>query len=105
MVFGKRDQKLRWIAFICLFFTALSAVAQCPLCKNALTHSEEGVNLAKDLNKGIFILLVAPFLIIAIIGWRFYRNRKPVTCTSHRGENLIHAQNKDSLPLHKLNEL
>jgi len=41
------------------------AYAQCAMCKQNVTNSEEGIQLASGLNDGIIYLLVVPYLIFA----------------------------------------
>lgn len=63
------------IGLLC-FFPEL-AEAQCAMCKAApQTNLASGGTDATGLNKGIFMLFLAPYTIVAIIGFVWWRNRK-----------------------------
>jgi hypothetical protein len=48
------------------------ALAQCAMCKTALTSSAEGQRIAGDFNRAILLMLAAPYLVFgAIAGWLF----------------------------------
>ncbi len=48
-----------------LLLVSSFAYAQCAMCKQNVTNSEEGMKLASGLNDGIVYLLVVPYLIFA----------------------------------------
>lgn len=51
--------------------------AQCPMCKmSAESNLNEGGSAGKGLNKGIFVLLATPYVVVGAIGFVWYRNRK-----------------------------
>jgi hypothetical protein len=52
------------------------AGAQCAMCRSTLESSEEGRRLAVNLNRGILVLLGAPFGVAALVGASLYRNRR-----------------------------
>ena len=65
------------ILFFCLSLNAAPvAFAQCSLCTK--TAQQLGEKPAKGLNSGILYLMVAPFAIIGVIGFRWWKNNKAV---------------------------
>ncbi|MBI4467817.1 MAG: hypothetical protein HY650_00685 [Acidobacteria bacterium] len=64
-----RKAALAAAAFV---FLSLEVVAQCPMCKAALTHSVEGGYSAGPFNRGILFLLFIPFLLVGLIAYRFF---------------------------------
>ena len=60
-----------------IFFMAIytpAVTAQCSVCtKTALQMGEKP---AKGLNTGILYLMLAPFLIVGVIGYRWWKNNK-----------------------------
>lgn len=66
------------IFLILLVFGLLSpelATAQCSMCR-AVLESEEGQNTAKGINDGIVYLMVIPYVLVAIVGWRVVKMMK-----------------------------
>lgn len=68
---------------IVLFIIVLSIVssdlmAQCAMCRGTVesTVSDGRSVIASELNFGILYLLVIPYLIVATIGYLWYRNSK-----------------------------
>jgi hypothetical protein len=65
----------RWI-FACLFFVSMglaaSASAQCSIC--ARTAQQLGEKPAKGLNVAILYLMVVPFGVMGLIGYRWWKN-------------------------------
>lgn len=61
-------------------FSVSEAIAQCPMCKAAVTsggHNNEESALAGGLNGGILYLFVLPYLAVMILGiWWYSRYRK-----------------------------
>jgi heme/copper-type cytochrome/quinol oxidase subunit 2 len=55
---------------------SLPALAQCAMCKNAVTGSPEAARLSQSLNFAILILLIPPVLIFCGIFFVAYRYRK-----------------------------
>ena len=65
------------IFFFFLFsFIEANATAQCSLC--AKTAQQMGEKPAQGLNSGILYLMLAPFAIVGIIGFRWWKNNKAV---------------------------
>jgi flagellar basal body-associated protein FliL len=56
------------ILFIC------GAEAQCAMCTK--TAAQLGEKPALGLNKGILYLMAAPFVIMGVIGYRWWKNEK-----------------------------
>ncbi|MFT4565851.1 MAG: hypothetical protein ACI9FN_000804 [Saprospiraceae bacterium] len=77
----KRYQRILLILTLILFFFVSSELAaQCPMCKIAAeSNLENGGSAGKGLNTGILYMLTMPYLIIGILGFVWYRNRKSVT--------------------------
>jgi hypothetical protein len=59
---------------ISLLLTNVDAEAQCSIC--AKTASQLGEKPAKALNGAIIYLMSTPLLIIAFIGWRWWKTQK-----------------------------
>lgn len=62
--------------FLSKSFIAINAAAQCSLCTK--TAMQMGEKPAQGLNSGILYLMLAPFLIVGIIGFRWWKNNKAV---------------------------
>lgn len=60
-----------------LFFT-ISVDAQCAMCR-AVLESEEGQETARGINNGIVYLMIVPYVLIGVIGYVMYRNKKKPT--------------------------
>ncbi|MCG3146840.1 MAG: Protoheme IX farnesyltransferase [Verrucomicrobiae bacterium] len=59
------------------FLFGAAAFAQCAMCKEALVRSEEGRRLVAGLNNGILFLLAVPFVIVGLVGLKFFRAYRP----------------------------
>jgi len=57
-----------------IFVLPMSSEAQCSMCTK--TASQLGEKPALGLNNGILYLMLAPFAIIGVIGWRWWRNER-----------------------------
>lgn len=60
-----------------IFFIMLSitpAAAQCSVCSK--TALQMGEKPAQGLNQGILYLMITPFLIVGVIGYRWWKNNK-----------------------------
>lgn len=72
---NKRFLILLTITLILVFFSA-DLAAQCPMCKMAAeSNLENGGTAGKGLNKGILYILTMPYLLVATIGFIWYKNR------------------------------
>lgn len=73
---------INFFAFIALFLavnmTSLpTAQAQCPMCKmSAESNLNQGGSAGKGLNNGILFMLCTPYILIGIVGFVWWRNRK-----------------------------
>ena len=53
------------------------AVAQCPMCRmSAESNLQNGGSAGKGLNNGILYMLATPYVLIGLIGYMWWRNRK-----------------------------
>ncbi len=59
---------------VLLMFSHPSVVAQCSMCKTALTGSAEGRALAQGFNRGIMFLAAVPFLIAGTLAFLVFRS-------------------------------
>lgn len=70
------------LTFVALFFvlntiSPTSVQAQCPMCKmSAESNLNQGGSAGKGLNNGILFMLATPYLLVGIIGFVWWRNRK-----------------------------
>jgi len=57
--------------------TAPEAVAQCPMCRmSAESNLKNGGTDGQGLNKGILYMLATPYMLIGVIGFIWWRNRR-----------------------------
>ena len=71
----------RIVSLLALVFTlSLSSAtvqAQCPMCKIAAqSNMKNGGTAGKGLNRGILYMLATPYLIVGMLGYFWWRNRK-----------------------------
>jgi hypothetical protein len=66
------------LAIVALLVIAPELMAQCAMCRGTVesTVSNGRSVIASELNFGILYLLVIPYLIVATIGYLWYRNSK-----------------------------
>ena len=66
------------LVIIALLIVAPDLMAQCAMCRGTVesTVSNGRSVIASELNFGILYLLVIPYLIVATIGYLWYRNSK-----------------------------
>jgi len=59
-------------------FTSLDTWAQCAMCRGSVESSMGNGrnNVGVGLNTGIMFLFVMPYLLVAVIGYMWYRNSK-----------------------------
>ena len=71
-------QSLITIALVILFlFIGVEMFAQCPMCKIAAeSNLENGGTAGKGLNTGILYMLTLPYLLVGVIAFLWYKNRK-----------------------------
>lgn len=67
-----------WLILIVLLTSASDLLAQCAMCRGTVesTVSNGRSIVASELNFGILYLLIIPYLIVASIGYLWYRNSK-----------------------------
>ncbi len=66
------------LALVALIFIATEpALAQCAMCKESVSNSEEGAGLASRLNAAILVLLVPAVAMFVGLFGVFYRYRNP----------------------------
>lgn len=72
-----KNSKLVLVIIILLALTP-DLMAQCAMCRGTVesTVSDGRSVIASELNFGILYLLVIPYLVVATIGYLWYRNSK-----------------------------
>ncbi|WP_461092828.1 hypothetical protein [Spirosoma gilvum] len=67
-----------WLVVAILIIVSPDLMAQCAMCRGTVesTVSNGRSVVASNLNFGILYLLLAPYLIVASIGYLWYRNSK-----------------------------
>ncbi len=69
-----------WAVFLSLFFGSVThSMAQCAMCRSTVVNNVSNgdqIGLAAGLNTGILYLFVAPYLLIGVIAFLWYRNAK-----------------------------
>jgi len=65
------------IKIILLFLLIISfdSYSQCSMCR-AVIESQEGQEMAEGINDGIKYLAIIPYILVAFVGWRIYRELK-----------------------------
>lgn len=73
-----QNLSLKILLVLLLFLLVISGIdAQCPMCKMAAeTNLQNGGTEGKGLNKGILYILSLPYLIVATIGFIWWRNKR-----------------------------
>jgi hypothetical protein len=63
------------LAILVILFTNMMSFSQCAMCRSAVesTMSNGRNNAAVGLNTGILYLLLAPYVLVAVIGYLWYR--------------------------------
>ena len=75
---GNLNKILFVIVLITVLIVALSPElsAQCPMCRmSAESNLENGGTEGRGLNNGILYMLSLPYLLVATLGYIWYRNR------------------------------
>ncbi|MEP6674900.1 MAG: hypothetical protein ABJA78_07085 [Ferruginibacter sp.] len=67
-------KKVVFSIILCFAFMIQQANAQCAMCTK--TAQQLGEKPAKGLNSGILYLMFAPFGIVGVIGYRWWKNNK-----------------------------
>jgi len=67
------------------------ATAQCAMCTTTVeTNAKNGGNLSKGLNNGVFVLLSAPYIAVAIVGFIWYRNYRRKNVSLKMNDEKLH---------------
>jgi hypothetical protein len=61
----------RFILAFTFVVLAISAQAQCSMCKATVTNNNGGLNMGAGINDGIIYLMIIPYIILMI----FFRKR------------------------------
>jgi hypothetical protein len=60
--------------------TSEDVMSQCPMCRmSAESNLKDGGTEGKGLNAGILYMLSMPYLLVATLGYIWYRNRRKYT--------------------------
>ena len=52
-----------------------AAAAQCAMCKTALTGSPEGRQMSEQFNRGILVMIGAPYVVFGAVGIALFHER------------------------------
>lgn len=67
----------RLLVIAVLFLSPLISSAQCAMCKAiAESNNQGGGAVAEGLNDGIIFLMFIPYILIGLVAYGFYRQRK-----------------------------
>lgn len=69
-----KKQVIIFSVFFLLLIIAQPGLAQCSICTK--TASQLGPQAAKGLNSAIIYLMLTPFLLGGVIGYRWWKNNK-----------------------------
>ncbi len=74
-------KKLAVIILFIFIIISPDVLAQCPMCKTAVTSGLESgkTSVGLGLNDGILYLLAAPYLLVGTVGFFWWKNRKKKT--------------------------
>lgn len=65
------------IFFLFLSYISFELFAQCPMCRmSAESNLANGGTEGRGLNKGILYMLSLPYLIVGVLGFLWYKNKK-----------------------------
>jgi hypothetical protein len=64
------------VLILCLVFLMAQAQAQCSICTK--TASQLGEGPARGLNAGVIYLMLTPFALIGVIGYRWWKREKQI---------------------------
>lgn len=71
--------KMALMILVIVLVSAIAAEAQCPMCRmSAETNLQNGGTAGAGLNKGIIYLLSFPYILVSIVGYLWWRNRRLV---------------------------
>lgn len=86
------------VIILALLFTADTTLAQCAMCKGAAqTNMAAGGTDGSGLNAGIMYMFLSPYIIVATIGYLWWRRQKQVEEQNQNTEieTLINEVNQD----------
>jgi hypothetical protein len=70
------------ITTLLFLVSAADAVAQCPMCRmSAESNLKDGGKFGLGLNAGILYMLFMPYILVAVIGYWWYKNRHKTQVT------------------------
>lgn len=70
-------KQLLFLLLIVFLLPSIDVLAQCPMCKTALSSARDnGSNVGSSLNNGILYLLALPYTLVTVFGIIWYRNLK-----------------------------
>jgi len=65
------------LVFLLQISTYTPVQAQCPMCRmTAESNLKNGGTAGKGLNNGILYMLLTPYLLIGVVGYIWYSNRR-----------------------------
>lgn len=71
------QRSLPFILLLVVFLLPEVVDAQCPMCRmTAESNLANGGNEGQGLNNGILYMLATPYLLIGLIGYVWWRNRR-----------------------------
>ena len=65
-------RKISYLFFLA-FITSAISFGQCAMCRAQLESMEDN-SMAEGVNDGIVFLMLAPYVLLAIVGYAIYRN-------------------------------
>jgi hypothetical protein len=75
--FFRKHITFLFLAFLFALAPVASVRAQCPMCRaTAESNLANGGSEGKGLNKGILYMLATPYLVVGLIGYLWWRNRR-----------------------------
>lgn len=69
--------RIAFVVVVIFFVMTVSGDAQCPMCRmSAETNLQNGGTEGKGLNSGILYMLSLPYLLVASLGYLWYKNKR-----------------------------
>ncbi|NND76964.1 MAG: hypothetical protein HKN39_02125 [Flavobacteriales bacterium] len=62
-----------------LLLITINVDAQCSMCKAVVESgidNSQSVEIGKGINQGIYFLMAIPYLLLSILAYTFYKNRR-----------------------------
>lgn len=76
-ILDKKKVMLGAAVVLLVLLIAVDVSAQCPMCRMAAeSNLENGGTEGRGLNKGILYILSLPYLLISVIGFIWWKNRR-----------------------------